>query len=385
MNRRISLLLILVTILLIASFSCKNNPSQPPEKETDCSFPPGNRNFSWHADTVAIFPSFMGGVWAFSDSDAYVMGSIFLRDDDGNLQGYFGLHWNGTKWDKNINGTVFEINHDSRDVTGDDFYMVSVGMLGYNNPRAAIGEFDNKTKKWKSFLFETAGELYSVWTDKNGYFIAGGSNGMVYIKDGYSASWNYIKAPTDFSFFDIDGINKNEIYLLGYKNYVTGEGHRQLWKYYNENWIKLIDTEDTLSSFINFQGVSYDINDIAALRCEITDSLYLFLIGNESFRLNSYKHTTNYFTVNLKEFGLPNFSSAVDIRLFSLNDFFVGGYYFTLYHWNGFDFKKIEPLPYFSNSNQKGRIVKITKSSSGKIWILIETTSQTFQILQGEI
>ncbi|MBZ0198869.1 MAG: hypothetical protein K8H86_03310, partial [Ignavibacteriaceae bacterium] len=123
---------------------------------------------------------------------------------------------------------------------------------------------------------------------------------------------------------------------------------------------------------------------IAVSRCEITDSLYLYLIGPYSYRLNLHNHTFDFTTVFLKSQGLKT-QNTTYIKHFSINDYWVGGYYYALYHWNGFDYKKIEPFPYFSDNSRIGRIVKVTKGGSGKIWILIETTSQTFQIVQGEI
>src|SRR5690606_24465864 len=181
---------------------------------------------------------------AFSDSDAYLMGNIF-QWTNGVFTGYVGLHWDGSSWNTDINGTVEEIKHVANDVTGDDHYLVSVGNWSINPPKPALGEFDNRTKKWKGYQFQTQGELRSVWTDGKGYFIAVGDNGMVYTKDGYSADWVYSKAPTDFNFTEVTGISKTEIYMRSVVSLATGEFYEQLWKYYNNQWVKLMDDQDT--------------------------------------------------------------------------------------------------------------------------------------------
>lgn len=116
--------------LVLIGGSCRNNPVIiEPIKE--CEYPPGNRTFSWQVDTVGWFPSSIGGVWAFADDDAYLMGSIIQYDDQNNPEGYLGLHWNGERWGPDINGTVEEIRHVSNDVTGDSSYGVRWKLVNY--------------------------------------------------------------------------------------------------------------------------------------------------------------------------------------------------------------------------------------------------------------
>ena len=193
----------------------------PPPPPTNCEYPPGNRNFNWRIDTVGWFPSALGGVWAFSDSDAYLMG--YIGEGKPPYRIFVGKHWNGKTWDTDINGTDAEVAHVANDVTGDDHFMVSVGNWSINPSKPGIGEFDNLTKKWKGYQFQTQGELRSVWTDSKGYFIAVGDNAMVYTKDGYTASWVYQKAPTNFNFTKVTGISKNEVYARTYISLVSGQ------------------------------------------------------------------------------------------------------------------------------------------------------------------
>ena len=218
----------------MASLKCKKDNGQCltcPPQATNCEYPPGNRNFIWRFDTVAWVSSTVAGVWAFSDTDAYVMGTIV--DGKPPYTNRIGRHWNGSVWEDNINGTWGYDNITGKwgdisigprnDIIGDNNFMVTVGYWGIDQMKyAGIAEFNNQTKKWKSYQLQTVGELRSLWTDGNGYFIAVGDSGMVYTKDGYNASWVYQKAPTEFNLYRLTGVSKEEIYTSGYLNLVTG-------------------------------------------------------------------------------------------------------------------------------------------------------------------
>ena len=377
--------LIILFSFLLFNLGCKKPPTQPPdEKPTTCTYPTGNRNFNWSIDTVAWFPSTLGGIWAFSDSDAYLMGNIFQRPN-GVSTGYVGLHWNGKKWDTNINGTVEEIKHVANDVTGDDHYMVSVGNWSIDPPKPALGEFDNNTKKWKGYQYQIQGELRSVWTDGKGYFIAAGDNGMVYTKDGYTADWVYQKAPTEFNFFRVHGISKDELYLRCDKA-VPGNHFQQIWSYSNSVWLKLVDNQDTTNTPIKIPEAGFSIYDVSALRCSITDSLKLYIIGDESFVFESKGQSLDFRKTNLSKLGLPlkqNARTGLDINAFSPNDIWIFGTRYNFYHWNGSNFQKIDILGLPNDDNQFGDQRKMIKTSSGKLFLPTEVSSQVYVIVQG--
>ena len=62
--------------MIFVGLDCKKEPPTNPQPPTNCDSPPGNRNFTWRTDTVAWWPSEVGGVWAFSDDDAWVVGNL---------------------------------------------------------------------------------------------------------------------------------------------------------------------------------------------------------------------------------------------------------------------------------------------------------------------
>lgn len=375
-----------ITFLLGILASC-NTGTDP--KET-CDFPPGNREFSWQVDTVAIFPSRVGGVWAFADDDAYLMGNIrFIEDPDPQ---FLALRWNGEEWTDDVYAeSPSDINHYSNDVTGDDHFMVSVGYwaIGYEKP--GLSEFDNRNKQWKGLQFEREGALNEVWTDGNGYFMAVGDNGMVYTKDGYEAEWVYSKAPTEFNLTQISGVSKTEMYVRGYLSIPAEPNYYQLWKYTGSKWHKLYDSQDTTGVLLEEFGdarapLLSSFGDVAAYRCTITDSLQLYLIGDESFLFTTGGQQLQYDAINLSDLGLPlrqNGRTGLRVDLLTPNDVWIYGTRFNFYHWNGTNFQKMT-IPGLPNDDmQFGFQRKMVKTKSGKVFLPTEVSSQVYVVAQG--
>lgn len=384
----------LLWVVLVCVITSCNTSTDP--KET-CDFPPGNRDFTWAVDTVAWWPSTVGGVWAFADDDAYVMG--YIVDDTSPSTVRPGRHWNGKEWEDDINGTwgfdnVTEtwgdIKIDPRnDVTGDDHFMVAVGKWGINSiTYGGVAEFDNRTKTWKSYQLQSAeGELRGVWTDGEGFFIAVGDNGMVYSKDGYEAEWVYSKAPTEFNFFQIAGVSKVEIYVTSYLSLASGVTYEQLWKFNGSTWQKLYDTQNPNEGLLQQGSIQFEgVNDIAPYRCSVSDSLKLYWVANESFLLSSEGQSLNYEAQNLTELGLPlrqKGRTGLWVDLFTPNDVWIYGTRFNFYHWNGISFQKmtIPELP--NDDTQFGYQRKMVKTKSGKVFFPTEISSQVYVVAQG--
>lgn len=386
-----------IIILVFGVASCNTGPDP---KET-YDFPPGNREFSWRVDTVAWFPSTLGGVWAFADDDAYLMGNIIQYNDEGEFRGYIGLHWNGKEWDDDIHGTWGfdnttqtwgDIAITPNDVTGDDNVMVAVGSWGFAGVTyGGVAEFDNRTKTWKSDQFQSAeGELREVWTDGNGFFIAVGDNGMVYTKDRYQNEWVYSKAPTDFNLREIDGVSKNELYIRGYLSLPAEPVYDQLWKYTGSEWYKLYDNQDTSEVYLFLEEAmdarNGGVADVAAWRCPVTDSLHLYIIANESFLVTAEGQSLGYKAINLSEKGLPlrqNQRTGLGIDLFTPNDIWIYGTRYNFYHWNGINFQKME-IPGLPNDDmQFGFQRKMQKTENGKIFFPTEVSPDVYVVVQG--
>jgi len=388
-NNFLTVIFAFFSVLFLA---CPDNPEPEP---TTCEYPAGNRTFTWRVDTVAWFgTSTVAGVWAFSDDDAYVMGGII--DGKPPYSGRFGRHWNGETWEDDINGTwgyndVTEEWGDISigplgDVTGDDHFKVAVGYWGINqNIYAGIAEFDNRIKKWKSYQLQGTGELRSVWTDGKGFFIAVGDNGMVYTKDGYKAEWVYSKAPTEFSFYSITGVSNNEIYACAYQSLATGEFYQQGWKYRQDTWTKLYDTKDTTGTPLHLT-VSDWPNGMGVWRCGITDSLILYVVGDQSYRFEGKGQQLDFQGINLSDIGLPlkqNGRTGQHVFVFNPNDVWITGTRYNFYHWNGTNFQRIFIPGLPDDDTRFGFQLRFVKTETGKIFIPSEISSQVYVVVQG--
>ncbi len=377
-------------LLTVPAFSSILNLGCPEEKPcttcpppaNPCDYPAGNRNFAWRLDTVAWWPSEVGGVWAFSDTDAWIMGNMHGPTVAGQTS-YLGLHWDGRQWNDTVDYDT--ALHLSNDVTGDNHYMVSVGYWAVGNDKAGLAEFNNQTKKWKAYQFQTKGDLRSVWSDGEGYFIAGGDGGMVYTKDGYTAEWVYSKAPTEFSFYSITGISKSEIYACAYQSLATGEWFQQGWKFEQGVWKKLYDTQDTAGTPLHLTA-SDSPNEIGVWRCSSTDSLKLYVIGDQSYLFQSIGQQLDFRGINLSDMGLPlkqNGRTGLHVFVFNPNDVWITGTRYNFYHWNGSDFQKIVVPGLPNNDTQFGSQLRFVKTASGRIFIPSEVSSQVYVMVQG--
>ena len=52
-------------------------------------------------------------------------------------------------------------------------------------------------------------------------------------------------------------------------------------------------------------------------------------------------------------------------------------------HWDGLNYQKVLPTPIFSDEQAWGLTKLITKSNTGKIWMLVALDSQVFAVIQG--
>jgi hypothetical protein len=325
----------------------------------------------------------MGGVHAFSDSDVYIMGQ--MSEGRAPWKTFSGKHWDGAVWGTDIHASDIEIGHTPNDVTGDSYFMVSVGHWGLDNVTlAALAEYDNKTKKWKAFHFQTQGELRSIWTDRKGFYIAVGDNGMVYTKEGYSSDWIYQKAPSNFHLTNITGISRNEVYINGVLNLTSGEHFTQGWKFESGIWKKLYDTQDSTGTILGLTSTDSP-NEIGVWRCNVTDSLKLYIIGDQSYLFESKNQEMVFRKTNLSDFGLPlknKGRTGLHINIFTDKDIWIIGTRYNFYHWDGNNFVRMYVATLPTDDAQFGWQLKLIKTTSGKIFFTSEISSRIYVVIQ---
>ena len=373
-------------VLIVFISSCSLFSGNDKKKDDSCDWPIGNRNYSWRIDTVGYWPSTMGGLYVFNDSTAFLTGNI---NDKKNNQ-LAGLRWNGTKWLTDIYNPApeYPAGHFGNDAIGDDTLMVSVGYWGLNLDQAAIGEFNLKTKTWTNHKFEVQGELNSVWTDGKGFYIAVGNNGIMYTKDSQSSDWVFSRMEDEFNLNKVAGISETEWYISGYK-YPDPRAtvNNKIYRVLNGTITVIYDNYHIDSSILPLFG-STSTTRIDAIRCCISDSLYLFISGEVQVKLSSFENELNFRSINLSKLSsgineISHFSGY--ITAFTPNDVWIPTIWFGLYHYNGIDVKKIESIPSinYGDTRSDGVLRQVKKSKSGKLWMLMETGSQQYILIQG--
>ncbi len=123
------------------------------------------------------------------------------------------------------------------------------------------------------------------------------------------------------------GISKSEMYALG-DSAVPGRHYKQIWKYSDNSWKKLMDNLDTANTDIKIPEAGDGLYDMTVCRCLVSDSLYLYTAGRESFEFTTKGNSVEFVKTNLASKGLP-FSAlgipAGRIFLFSPNDYWISG------------------------------------------------------------
>lgn len=364
---------ILDFIVAFCIFSGCENPSSPNKKDpvdppptTSCDEPKTTNDYTWRIDTVGHWPSDLGGVYAFSDSDAYALGDIW----DGK-EVYAGLHWDGKKWGKITSGTGDDIGHSSLAISGDQNLMVSVGYAGVANPTPVLAEFDNRTKKWKATKFSGFGAVTSIWTDGTGLFLAGGSYGKLYRKNGYSSSWVTLSCPFDGQIDGIKLLSNGELYISQYNN----SSQYQFWRQKNGVWQKIYDSSQPDSTrYIQF-GFD-ELWGFDMFYCPVTKILAMYTFTTRNKTLVYKPEYDRFFgTENSYEQALGSLGHKA--KVFAPNDiWFWGGAWF---HWDGKTTQRFKFPGY--PSFVTGTVPSKTKT--GKVFIPLNNEGQVWLIAQG--
>lgn len=349
---------------LLFAMGCENG-SDPEKKDPvdpsvkSCENSKSTHEFTWRVDTIGYSVSNVAGIWAFSDSDVYVIGNLTIsRPNDPNPKGSLGLHWDGKTWSKNIYGTWLEIGNDPESLTGDKSELVVVGDgFGYNVP--AIGEFNNATKKWKTTQFTDDGIFLSAWTDGTGYFLAGGTNGILYERKNRSSGWTKINGPLNGNIFSLTGVSSKLFFAFMYAPFSNNE---EVWMSKNGKWTQIYSTEnpDLKTALPGTKGTR--IHHIDGFFCDVTKVFTLYTTSTP-FQVFELKEADSLFTKVSIPFTsqVPTYWQA--IMVIKPNDLWVHGNY--LFHWDGKTVKEIviPGYPGYAKSRQ------VAQTTTGKVFL----------------
>lgn len=378
-------MLIKILIFLFMVSSCSLFAGNDKTKEDVCDWPPGNRNYSWHIDTVAYFPSTLGGLHVINDSSVFLTGRINAKNGDD----LHGLQWDGSEWTREIYSSApdYPIGHYGLDATGDDSIMVSVGYWDLNGGfKSAIGEFNLRTKTWTKYQYETIGRLNSVWTDGKGFYVAVGDNGVMYTKESPNSNWEFSRMEDGFNLIEVSGISSSELYISSYKGIIGNPTNYKLYRYLDDTWITLYDTRQSEANYLSLNSSS-QITRVKAFRCLNTDSLYLFIPGESTFKVSSYSNELSFNEVDLKSFNSTLMDNINSGWVFGSNpnDIWTPTMYYGIYHYDGSTIQKMESIPQlpYGDTAHWGIMNQMVFSASGKIWMLIESKVQNYILIQG--
>ncbi|MCK6601819.1 MAG: hypothetical protein L6Q77_08350 [Bacteroidetes bacterium] len=362
-------------VFIILFSTCERNgqimvpPDDPSDTtSTDCENPKSSNVFEWEIDSLgekeSVTNSIAGGVFAFSDSDAYAMG-MFIK----NGKAYPGAHWNGKRW--NLISANSTIQIASFAVTGDSKRMVAVGGKFSVLGQQEVLEFTTADKIWKRTIFSGyEGNLNTVWTDGNGYYIAGGDKGLLVEKASDISDWKIITCPVDYFVQKIDGFSKDKIFLLG----SSLKNGKQIWSRNDGNWNLLYDQSRTDTTFALNIPLKSDMADISVFYCSESSSVSLN-VGTIPVKTFSVVNNCTEFIPAQNPFATIS-REMLSVYPFAKNDIWLTGNY--LYHYNGKSLAKISFTGNFSNFS--AGIPYVT--SSGKVFTLLIAWDHALAIAQ---
>jgi len=362
---------IVVLCFYFSIVSCKNpteNTILNPPVSIDCNEPKSTQNYTWRIDTIGDFGSHLGGIYAFSDTDAYAMGFLWSNKKNGTAE----RHWNGKVWSENVYATGLEIGHYSLAATGDEKIMISVGYASVGNPVHALAEFDNRTKKWKKKVFSQPGQFYSVWTDKKGFYAAGGSNGFLVFKNSEGSDWVEQSVPSEAkgTIKYLKGIDFNDLFITVEK-VENLDYYRQLWRLQNKKWKKIYDPLQPDSvRYLKTNGRT-DFFGFDLSYCPSNNLLTLYAFGN-TVEIYHYNSVTNRFIEADVPYREGIGGSAQAINAYSPNDIWFRGVLW--HHWDGKTVKYLDFPGYEAFDNSWNA----TRSPSGKVFIPLGRSEGSF-------
>ena len=261
--------LIVSMITLWALCSCEDNPSEfEPEPE------PGQRNYVWTLDTLAMPMNYISSVWGASPDDVWAVGG-------GGTQYDRLLHYDGTEWTTYTNEVIWCTGMTLFGFSADDVWMG--GQAGWGERGAGIWHYDGV--EWKqNYVYSIEETYYSInireiWGPRpDDVYACGrivfddGKNGLwrgfVLHYDG--SNWSEI-ARADFNsqFLKIRA-EDDKVYVFSYGiNYETGDGDVEFYQ--------VVDNE-LRQIYSKKEGEIYWAN------MNIIDGKIYFLLGRELCR-----------------------------------------------------------------------------------------------------
>jgi len=305
----------IISLLLLVLFSfcmltCKKDSPTAPPNGVDTT----SHYFSWHADTIGIYPSYLHGVWGTDANNVYAVGFVELSYSPYTYTGI--MHWNGLEWASAnyLEGFLQGIYGFS----GNDIWVVGYWQVD-NNGFSLIGHWDGTS--WSSWKLNQYGPLFSIWGTSSSNLYAVGLGGLILHYDG--TSWTQEQSGTVMDLSDVWGINSSLIFAAGSQN-STGQGvllgyDGASWKTVTKGGVNV----DSATLYGTFQTVW------------CSTSTKLFLAGALCYEGTPGHWNLSDIPNNSPGPNLTGLAAMEAVRGNASNNVFICGDRDLIIHWNG--------------------------------------------------
>jgi hypothetical protein len=303
-----------IILLVIAFQSCKS-PTAP---VTNSSPDTTSQNFTWqkyyfgvntfnHLDDVAIV----------NDTSIWAVGSVFLNDSTGNIEGeqHNAIHWDGNNWNieriefYTICGQAHKTSYKGRTISKLNDTTIWISAAG-NQIASMNGNIQTSVD---CLPFDMV--INKIWVENNNSVYAVGINGSI---AHYSNSkWLKIESGTDMSIMDI----------WGAKNPQTGSSEILAVASYYDTSVnrKILQINGNTATTISSNGINWDLHSIW-----FKPQSHYFVVGSGIYDKNLLTENT----WSNQYFNITNYNANC-IRGNDTNDIVVVGSFGEVLHYNG--------------------------------------------------
>lgn len=311
-------------------FKCSDKSTNPPPTHLDST----SHSFVWRVDTIGTWESHFNGVWGIDSNNVYVVGWVYLSDND---TAFTFMHWNGKNWD-----SMRRFIGEPQDIFGfneNDLWRVG-DAGGSPNFYPKISHWNGS--QWQEWEFPALLGMTTtgIWGTSSSNMFVVGWKGLILHYDG--SVWSRMQSPTNSNLYDIWSANKN--FSSGINIYAVGSSD------YPETGILLIYKTDYWRSVFE-RKVKSGVPSGFMSTIWGYDNEHYFTSGGYAQLFTGYDSTWT-------EIQVPNTNTGIGhIRGSGWNNIFATGSFGLIIHYNGSTWKRYDE--FYKKPDGEG---------PGKIW-----------------
>ncbi len=301
----------LVILFSLIGVDCKKGPPDGPPLGPDTT----SHAFTWTADTIGIYPSYLHGVWGTDINNVYAVGFMVLSNPPSYSYTAI-MHWDGVKWSSSnyLEGYLEGIYG----FGANDIWSVGSWWVD-NNAYALITHWDGKT--WTSWKLQQYDQLFAIWGTSSSNLYAVGWAGLILHYDGNT--WTQQQSGTELNLRSVWGIDNLHIFAAG-QDEGTGEG-------------VLLQLDATGWKTIVRGGINADSTTLYGEFWSVWGNSIskLFLVGALSYEGTQGNWTLSDIPYNSPGQNLIGLTRMNTVYGNTSNNVFICGDRDLIIHWNG--------------------------------------------------